>query len=400
MKVLFVAPHYACKPSSGGGQRTQLLFEALCDSPTIDQIDVLVLDEQGRSAKEFFPDSIDVKTIVPKSRADLGIWRILKKVVGKRADALATAFGLRKKQYSATMIHKKDIPNWRAYDAIVGRYLRPLSMVGGFDSALPIFLDIDDRDDVLYSSRLNTPNIGFTKKLLLQWHLYQIKSIQKTLLPLCRHAWVASKDDLNILPLKRESVLPNIPFTSGDQVNISNLVDHKTILFVGACGHRINREGVLWFLKHCWADIKQAVPDASIRIVGSGGWESYAKEYSHLKGVTFVGFCESLESEYESCRFTVVPLFEGGGTKIKVLESYLFNRGALGTAHAYVGYNELAQSAPMFQTESSESFSSSAISLLQSPIEHIQREVDAGRELVIKKFSRQAFNDAVATGLN
>lgn len=399
MRILFVTPHYACKPTSGGGQRTQLLLAALEALPFIDAIDIAVLDEQGRSATEFFSGSYKVRTIKLKSRAELGLWRYLKALIGARADTLATSFGARKTQYSSAMIAAQDKPDWSQYDAVVGRYLRPTAMLGCFESSLPIYLDIDDRDDVLYSSRLNAPNLNFVKKLILRWHLKQMQNIQSKLLPLCRHAWLASAGDLGQLPTVSESVLPNIPYTNQD-IDIPDLNGQTDLLFIGAAGHRINREGVMWFLDNCWQEITDAVPDITLRIVGSGGWENYANQYRYLQGVEFVGFCDSLAEEYERCRFTLVPLFEGGGTKIKVLESYLYNRVACGTGHAYLGYQELAELAGDAIESGKDAFANKVIALLRTPETALQEIAHGGRSLVESEFSREAFNRAVLDGID
>ena len=50
-----------------------------------------------------------------------------------------------------------------------------------------------------------------------------------------------------------------------------------------------------------------------------------------IDGVQPVGYVDDLADEYRRCAFTVAPIFEGAGTKIKVLESLAFGRACLTT---------------------------------------------------------------------
>ena len=79
--ALLVTPHYACKDTSGGGQRTQLLLASLLRLANITRVDVLVLDQQGRSAIEFFAADSRlgrVATVKIKERGQLGFWKLFR----------------------------------------------------------------------------------------------------------------------------------------------------------------------------------------------------------------------------------------------------------------------------------------------------------------------------------
>lgn len=401
--ALLVVPHYACKPTTGGGQRTQLLFKALQSLDHINNIDVLVVDERGRSAEEFFPPSSKVTTVSICRRGEIGFWKLLRKILNSKIDKIAMAFGRRSVVYSSAMLKENINFDFSEYDYLIGRYLRPLAQVGIFESKSNsrIFLDIDDRDDVLYSSRLKTPGLSFFEKLILRSHLSQMKKIQNKLLPKCNHCWLASEADLQQLNTTSESYLPNIPFRELQNIivpDISELSNEHIVLFVGAFGHRINRDGLDWFVKNSWPQISKEIPNSRLRVIGSGGWESVQSNYDAYHGVEIIGFCDSLQEEYERASLTVVPLFEGGGTKIKVLESYSFNRIACGTEHAYFGYEPLKTACSEAVAPNPQLLSETIIKLLKNP--KLTNELASkGREIVNENFNHNVFFRSVEMGM-
>ncbi|MGH1485670.1 MAG: glycosyltransferase [Cellvibrionaceae bacterium] len=372
MNLLFVIPYYACDDKTGGGQRTRLLLKSVCSLKDV-SIDLIILGEQGKQyPQDIVSEDINKATYLDLlPRAKIGFWKFLRPLNPSKFDSLATALGRRAVLYSSDMLARKNVIDFSQYDVVVSRYLRPLSQTGVFDSSVSakIYLDIDDRDDVLYSSRMNMPTVSLWVRLFFSWHLKQIQSIQKKILPLCDHVWLASDKDLQQLPTRKESVLNNIPYSLPEKLTSSAAVsqNNKTLLFVGSYGHRINKEGVKHFLNVCWPKIIKASPEISLRIVGSGGWQNIKSEVSSVENVEIVGFCDDLNEEYKKALFTIVPLYEGGGTKIKVLESYLFGRLAVGTQHAYFGYDKLSELSAKAISDNDEALINNVLYFLENP---------------------------------
>jgi glycosyltransferase involved in cell wall biosynthesis len=113
------------------------------------------------------------------------------------------------------------------------------------------------------------------------------------------------------------------------------------ILFVGTYMHAANRDGLRHFVAHCWPAIRDLVPDARLRIVGSGGWEAEGGRLGTVPGVEIVGAVRELEDEYVRAALCVVPLLEGSGTKIKVLEALMYGRPVVASQHSTRGFEAL-----------------------------------------------------------
>lgn len=231
-------------------------------------------------------------------------------------------------------------------------------------------LDIDDLDDSIYRSRLNQPGLNYQSRKVIAWHLRQVEEIMPRLLTLCQHVWVTSETDARIVKHPSVSVLPNIPHKASfeSQVNLhSSDPDCRTVLFVGSFGHRVNREGVKRFILHCWPKIRAVVKDATFRVVGSGEWSTLEADVCQVPGVEIAGYASSLEEEYQQSAFTVVPLFEGGGTKIKVVESLFYGRTVVVTLDAQRGYEQLRDQESLMVVRDEAELIDRCIQLLKNP---------------------------------
>src|SRR5262245_65846 len=89
------------------------------------------------------------------------------------------------------------------------------------------------------------------------------------------------------------------------------------IVFIGTYQHAPNADAVTYFVRSIWPLVRQRVPAAVFRIVGSG----VTPEIQALagNGVEVVGFVDDLDAVLLQCRVAVVPLRYGAGMKGKIL---------------------------------------------------------------------------------
>lgn len=101
-------------------------------------------------------------------------------------------------------------------------------------------------------------------------------------------------------------------------------------LFIGRLDWPPNKDGLEWLLKEVWPAVVANRPDAILKIVGSGN-RDWLKAYTGVKGLEIVGFVDHIHDAYKDCHFTIVPIFYGSGTRIKVLESFSMGRRLIST---------------------------------------------------------------------
>lgn len=393
-KFLLVSPTYACRPVTGAGQRTSLIFNTL---KTLGSVDVLLVgDVKYEKFITFFPGVNALHIAKPGERSELGIWRFLRPLSPERIDAIAIRLGAKKFMYepdkNVQQVLEK-LQNATDYDLVVGRYLRPTVRSGALHSKkAPVVLDIDDRDDVVYKSRLNLPGLNPIQRLFFQSYFQQTQAVTAELLPHCDHVWLTSDADAQEIVHPSKSILPNIPYTlnSSSQNAFEENKTSKTVLFVGSYAHRVNSEGVERFILNCWPKIHAAVEDATLRIVGSGNWQAAKAKFNHIPNVEIVGFVDDLAEEYQKSAFTIAPLFEGGGTKIKVLETLFYQRTAVITNHAQYGYDNLKHKESLWVAATESELIEGCIYLLNNP--DLRAEMAAkGHKTVVEGYSFDRF---------
>ena len=90
--------------------------------------------------------------------------------------------------------------------------------------------------------------------------------------------------------------------------------------FLGSQQYAPNRKGLERFVRDVWPHILNRYPEAELRVVGSAAKST--PSYEGVPGVNILGFVDSLKEEMARWVCMVVPIYEGGGTRIKILEAW------------------------------------------------------------------------------
>jgi len=139
------------------------------------------------------------------------------------------------------------------------------------------------------------------------------------------------------------------------------------------------------------------VPVARLRVVGSGGWEAERDQLEQTAGVSVIGTVEDLADEYRGAALCVVPLFEGSGTKIKVLEALMHGRVVVAARHSARGYEELVDRGVVAASNDAE-LADACAALLLDPARR-QAMALAGQRLVRQNYGFEALFDRFSGGL-
>jgi glycosyltransferase involved in cell wall biosynthesis len=133
------------------------------------------------------------------------------------------------------------------------------------------------------------------------------------------------QDDVFVVP----NIYENISF---EKINFSNNFDEKNIfLFIGALNYGPNVRGITWFIDNILPKIKERHPDSKLFVVGRNPKKSVIKKCRKMDCVQLFPDALDISEFYKKCRVVVVPLLEGSGTRIKILESALAERPILST---------------------------------------------------------------------
>jgi glycosyltransferase involved in cell wall biosynthesis len=102
--------------------------------------------------------------------------------------------------------------------------------------------------------------------------------------------------------------------------------------FFGHFGYEANRRGVDRFLAEGWPAVLHLRPGARLAIAGGGMDEALRLRLAHVEGVEVLGLVADLPGALAAARAVIVPIWEGGGTRLKVLEALAAGRAVVGTS--------------------------------------------------------------------
>jgi glycosyltransferase involved in cell wall biosynthesis len=103
------------------------------------------------------------------------------------------------------------------------------------------------------------------------------------------------------------------------------------VFFFGQFAWPPNADGMSRFLKEGWPCVKALCPQARLRICGPHSREALSDAASTVPDVTLLGTVPDVKVELTRARVVVVPIWVGGGTRIKVLEALAAGRPVVGT---------------------------------------------------------------------
>lgn len=306
-RILLVSPASPLTPQSGAQQRTALLYEAL---QRRGDVDVLLLEPTR--------DATRLQQPAPGVLAH-GFWR--------QAPLGAGKFNPDPELNRALADAGVDLGR---YSLIVGRYLSPIAKL----MIPPGVRTVVDLDDWGYHYANDTLALGGRLKSLYAYWL-----ARRQLDRFDGYFFVSWRDQRRH-PEPRSAILPNIPFRP--PARPFPQIDSSSLLFVGSLWYRPNREGIDRFLARCWPMIKAARADATLLLAGPAPL-AVRQTWSQRPGVSAPGFVDDLGDAYRRAAFSIAPIYSGGGSNIKILESLAYGRACVTTPYCAAAFEaELA----------------------------------------------------------
>ncbi|HEU6449239.1 MAG TPA: glycosyltransferase family 4 protein [Verrucomicrobiae bacterium] len=222
-------------------------------------------------------------------------------------------------------------------------------------------LDVDDvPSDFVKTVLPNTPGLIHKLRRLNQFVLWRRheKTIAERFEALC----VCSDADRDKLPgAKKIFVLPN-GYEMPGQEPIRNPVMPPRVGFVGTFYYPPNRDGVRWFIENVWPQILENFPDARLRLAGEGS----DKQIWNKPNIDALGFVSDLAGEMATWSFSIVPLFAGAGTRIKIADAFSRKCPVVSTRLGAHGY-EVRDGRELFIASTPAEFVKRCLRILERP---------------------------------
>ncbi len=149
------------------------------------------------------------------------------------------------------------------------------------------------------------------------------------------------------------------------------------VMFLGSMDWEANIDGVLYFCREIWPQIKKAVPNARFRIVGRNPDARVQQLASDDIEVT--GRVESVIEPLREAAVFVVPLRIGGGTRLKIYEAMAMRKAAVSTTVGAEGL-DVNHGRDILLADDPQTFADSVIKLLRDPAKRMRIEAAAGEQ--------------------
>lgn len=227
------------------------------------------------------------------------------------------------------LIQKNNIKIVYIDNSISGKFVKKLKSRFNNLTVICFFHDIEA---ILLRSQLKLSSLYRKINLLcmIKNEKYTVNNADKTV--------VLNKRDWDLYH-KVYNKVPNhiLPIVLKDKILYHDQNVHQrdmmlNILFVGA-DYYPNVNGIRWFIQHVMPKVKDK---CVLKIVGSK-MEKYSDDFKS-QNVHVVGTVDDIELYYRDAQIIVIPIFEGGGMKVKTGEALNYGKVILGTAEALTGY--------------------------------------------------------------
>ena len=149
----------------------------------------------------------------------------------------------------------------------------------------------------------------------------------------------------------------------------------KNIMFVGKMSGEANTAAAVWYTRNVFPIVKNKIPEAKLYIVGAEPGEE-VKALAN-DSVIVTGGYDKPDSHYENSMLVIVPVFNGGGVKGKLLEAVSFKRPIVATVHG-IGGTKFKKDIHVKVSDDIQGFAEQCIDILSNPMEY--------REMVEKAY--------------
>jgi glycosyltransferase involved in cell wall biosynthesis len=158
----------------------------------------------------------------------------------------------------------------------------------------------------------------------------------------------------------------------------------RRLLFCGALNYPPNRRGLEWFHRAIWPYVRAKDPDIRLAVVGYGAGLPDFAELRADGSVDFIAEVDNVVPHYNQTSLSVVPLLEGSGTRVKILEAMSLGNPVVSTT---VGAEGIArESGTQIVLADDPATFAEAILQIHASEEYYHHLRQAGRRLVEQNF--------------
>jgi sugar transferase (PEP-CTERM/EpsH1 system associated) len=367
MHILWVKSELLHPLDKGGRIRTYEMLRRLRDHHRVTYValdDGTTTAEQRARALEYCDDLV----LVPWRRAPLRGWRRGLAIARNVFSSLPFALAPYRSAAMMRAIRERCSATQDRADVVVCDFLVPaLNVPEGLPC--PVVLFQHNVEAMIWERRTRVAGNPVMRLYMgEQWR--RMRQVERAQCLRFDHVIAVSPEDAATFRqqygVERVSSVPTGVDT--DFFRPSGTVPRKqgSIVFTGSMDWMPNEDGMIWFVDEILPRIEQAVPDATLAIVGRNPTARVRALAEGRPRVTVTGTVADVRPYLESASVVVVPLRVGGGTRIKIYEAMGMERAVVSTTIGAEGL-DVADGRHIVLADQPAAFADAVIALLQSP---------------------------------
>ncbi len=389
MKILFISERFPWPLEDGGNLRTFHVLNAICKEHEVTLLSHTPKENVIEAIREL-EKICHVRTVAAPSLLKTAAQVLMQPWRWKEP-----LFVL-KNWSSALFKESQKLLKTKTFDVVHFNHLDTAAFSEDLNCSTSVFDShncISAMADQLASNRSSG-----LRKLLYRRESKALAAKEKEVCDRCDIVLACSQQDrdsfLRLSPAAKIHVVPNGAVIGTARSNFLETSDRNTkvskIVFVGAMDYSPNVVGAEWFCNQVLPIIRQRHSRVLFQIVGRNptnrvlGLHDVSGSAGEQVGVEVTGRVGSVTSYLDNAAVVVVPLLDGGGTRLKILEAFAARRPVVSTAKGAEGIDAQHEREILIADEPTE-FAVSVLRLLSSPAEAM-RIGNAGYRLAKQRY--------------
>jgi glycosyltransferase involved in cell wall biosynthesis len=200
--------------------------------------------------------------------------------------------------------------------------------------------------------------------------------------------WVTAEDRQAVAALPqptnkgqaRSTVIP-ICVNPTEARPVTQAANRRRITFLGGLHWPPNAQGIIWFAKYVFPQVREQIPHALLTIIGKNPPAGLEGE-----GVEVTGYVDDPTPYLTETAAFIVPLHAGGGMRVKILDAWSWGLPIVSTTIGAEGIETEAEN--ILIADTAEAFAQAVVHIFKNPT-LAQQLSQNGRQTVLDKYDWQ-----------
>jgi glycosyltransferase involved in cell wall biosynthesis len=232
----------------------------------------------------------------------------------------------------------KELSKTEIFDYVLMEHLSSMALGGSIKKWWPSALRIVDQHNVDHLLYKQSHDLSIKKH---KKTFNRLKHQESHMYTYADYFLACSANDVTALQYLNKNRIKGLLVPNGTTQKkvIEKDFSEPSLIFCGSLDYAPNKNGLLWFYETIWPKLKMTVEGITFTVIGRNGHDN---AYAPLKidpQINFVGEVLDVTPYYHKNNIAIVPLLEGSGTRLKILEAMSFGLPVVSTSIGAEGIN-------------------------------------------------------------